>query len=483
MELYRDIDIQAITDKLDQIIDESIDIKNTILEPTNDEFNNVMEIIKDFIMKKKRVIYGGTAYNEIIKKQTNNSDSIYKKNDRKDIEFYTPDVLKDAMELANLLHSKKFKFVQVRQAMHAETYSLFVNFEQYCDMSYMPKNIYENMPTLNINGLLYTHPSWILVDVLRQYNDPITSYWRLKDKTFFRASLLLKYYPLDLYISKSDKNQSDKHSDIKLQIYKKIIPLHTLVFIGSVAENYYLTRSTKPNVSSLEVISTNYDNDIKVINKLISDILGEKYKDIEVNTYKPFFQFRDQHVEWIYDKLILLRVFGSNHKCIPFNTLHISNNLESIESIQLGGYFRKTNSKSSLKGGAKEQISIKLATFMVLFQSLLVDRHYWYINRSEKYKEIENKMAKLLKERNDYLKSKSITVMDSSPFKEFIIKCSGETIDQGREFRLGLMARKAKGVRLMFTYDPDNKGNDKVPDYNFLNTSGNLDKSDIKKIF
>ena len=120
---------------------------------------------------------------------------------------------------------------------------------------------------------------------------------------------------------------------------------------------------------------------------------------------------------------------------------------------------------------------------MVLFQSLLVDRHYWFINRSEKYKEIENKMAKLLQERNDYLNSKSITVMDSSPFKEFIIKCSGETIDQGREFRLGLMARKAKGARLMFTYDPDNKGNSKVPDYKFTNTSGNIDKTDIKKIF
>ena len=92
-------------------------------------------------------------------------------------------------------------------------------------------------------------------------------------------------------------------------------------------------------------------------------------------------------------------------------------------------------------------------------------------------------MAKLLKTRNDYLTSKSLTVMDSSPYKEFIIRCTGDTIDQGREFRLGLMKRKAQGSRLLFTYDPDSRKPSKIPEYKFANTSGNLDKSIIHKIF
>ncbi len=120
---------------------------------------------------------------------------------------------------------------------------------------------------------------------------------------------------------------------------------------------------------------------------------------------------------------------------------------------------------------------------MVLFQHVLVDRHYLYINRSDKYKDVESRLGSLLKVRNEYLNSKSLTVIDSSPFKEFIIRCSGDTLDQGREFRLGLMRRKAQGAKLMFTYDPDGKGKANPPDYKFNNTSGNIDKTDINKIF
>jgi hypothetical protein len=95
-------------------------------------------------------------------------------------------------------------------------------------------------------------------------------------------------------------------------------------------------------------------------------------------------------------------------------------------------------------------------------------------------------MSKLLKARKDYLESKSLTVMDSSPYKEFVIKCSGDTIDQGREFRLGLIKRKAQGLRLLFTYDPDRSDKSsktKIPEYKFANTSGNIDKNGIQKIF
>ena len=52
--------------------------------------------------------------------------------------------------------------------------TIFVNFEQYCDMSYIPNNIFLNMPAITINGLMYADPTWILVDILRQYNYPIT---------------------------------------------------------------------------------------------------------------------------------------------------------------------------------------------------------------------------------------------------------------------------------------------------------------------
>lgn len=487
MELYRPIDIQAITDALDQIVEEATEIKKRTLEPTLDECKLVKEVINDYIMKKKRIIYGGTAYNTLII-QKSKSDAIYKSTDCKDVEFYSPKPIEDIMELADILNEKKFKFVQVRQAMHAETYTLFVNFEQYCDVSYMPSNIFSNMPAVTINGLMFAHPNWILVDILRQYNDPITSFWRLKDKTFFRANVLLKHYPLEL-ANVSLPKVSTVHDSVKSKLFVKLAKLHTLIFIGSIGTQYYLSRSTKTDTSKLEVISTNFTNDVKLINGFLEDILGSKHSDIVINLYKPFFQFRDESVEFVLDGIVLVRIIGSGHKCVPYNVLHMKDSTcESIESIQLGGYFKASKKSKSKTGGVKAPSkdsanAIKLGTFMVLFQHLLVDRHWFYISRSEKYKEFETIISQLLKARNDYLKSKSLTVMDSTPYKEFIIRCSGDTVDQGREFRLGLMKRKAQGVRLMFTYDPDGSKQSKIPEYKFANTSGNLDKGGIKKIF
>jgi len=478
MELYRDIDIQAITDKLDQIVDEATIIKRKTLEPTLDECKQVKEVINDFIMKKKRIVYGGTAYNTLII-QKSKKDAIYGPNECKDVEFYSPKPIEDAMELANILHEKNFKFVQVRQAMHAETYTLFVNFEQYCDVSYMPSNIFLNMPVSTIDGINYSHPTWILVDILRQYNDPITSYWRLKDKTFFRANVLLKHYPLELVEVSLPKPDTSLDS-VKDKIFKEISKLHTLIHLGSVAETYYLTRSSTIETSKLEVISTNFSNDVKLIAGIIEKILGSKYKDIVINAYRPYFQFRDECVDFVLNGITLIRIMGSNGKCVPYNILNMENSsYTKINSIKLGGYYKKSNQK----GGSKEANAIKLATFMVLFQHLLVERHYWYTSRSDKYKEVETQIKKILKVRNEYLKSKSLTVMDSTPYKEFIIRCTGDTIDQGREFRLGLMKRKAQGARLIFTYDPDGAKSAKIPEYKFANTSGNLDKNGVKKIF
>jgi hypothetical protein len=484
MELYRDIDIQAITDKLDQIVEEATNIKKKTLEPTLDECKDVKEVINDFIMKKKRIVYGGTAYNTLIT-QKSKKDAIYGANECKDVEFYSPKPIEDIMELADILHEKKFKFVQVRQAMHAETYTLFVNFEQYCDVSYMPSNIFLNMPAITIDGILYSHPTWILVDILRQYNDPITSYWRLKDKTFFRANVLLKFYPLELAEVNIPK-PSTSLDGIKEKIFKEIANFHTLIHLGSIAETYYLTRSSTVQTSNLEVISTNFSNDVKLIAKIIEKILGSRNKDIVINPYKPYFQFRDECVDFVLDGITLIRIMGSNGKCIPYNILNMENSSYSkIDSIQLGGYYKsiKPSKRSSSGGSEKKPYAIKLATFMVLFQHLLVERHYWYTSRSDKYKEVETLIKKILTVRNEYLKSKSLTVMDSTPYKEFIIRCTGDTIDQGREFRLGLMKRKAKGAKLLFTYDPDGSKSAKVPEYKFDNTSGNLDKNGVKKIF
>jgi hypothetical protein len=111
------------------------------MEPTLDEITKVYEIIIDFIKKNKRKVYGGFALNKLlISKQP--SLAIYDESDTPDIEFYTIDPLGDLVKICDDLKEKGFKNVVGQEAQHKETYSIFVNFQLYCDISYMPANIY-----------------------------------------------------------------------------------------------------------------------------------------------------------------------------------------------------------------------------------------------------------------------------------------------------------------------------------------------------
>ena len=138
-----------------------------------------MKYIENFIIRKNRIIYGGWAWHNLIKFK-NNNDGIYDK-DRSgfpDIEFYSYDPANDLIEICNNLY-KKYKFVE-GQAEHDETYKLFINFINYCDISYVPKRIMSKLPFIKINNIKYIHQKFITIDIFRMYTDPLTSYWRLK---------------------------------------------------------------------------------------------------------------------------------------------------------------------------------------------------------------------------------------------------------------------------------------------------------------
>ena len=465
MDLYRDIDIQAITDKLDSIVDLATDIKDNTLFPTFIEKVKAKKIIMNFIKEKKRVIYGGTAYNELIKNKTS-KERIYSEKEEvtKDVEFYTPEPIMDMIELCDLLRND-FEYVAGSDAQHEETFSIFVQFENMCDISYMPKHIYNNMPRLTINGFQYTHPSFILVDILRQYNDPLLSYWRLKDKTFSRANMLLKYYPLDLHKGKPDFPPPSKINGFVFDMIKNI---PSLIHLGSIAYNYYInTKEKHINTDQpLVCMSTNLKEDSNNIYKLIT----KKYK-IRVEEYWPFFQFWDRRVVYYYDNYPVLTLVGHNRICLPYHSVTYSDN--KFKSIQLGGVYKE------LLGGEKEPIDInntmKMGTFILLILYLLIDLHYCNINKLKKEaKTIENMLYTLLDTRKKYLTEKNITVMDKSPYQEFILECYGKTVNPKVDSHTRRLNRKKRGLAVILRYTPneDDKNAEKYK-INFENSSGN----------
>jgi hypothetical protein len=127
----------------------------------------------------------------------------------------------------------------------------------------------------------------------------------------------------------------------------------------------------------------------------------------------------------------------------------------------------------------KEEFNlIKLGTFIMVFNYSIINYHYNYIYNKDNCKNIEIFIYNLLDTRNKYLEKNNLTVIDKSPYQEFIIECYGNTVDPVRQKFLRQNKRKEKGIRMMFSYDPKN---DNTPtNINYNNTSGYINNKSIK---
>jgi hypothetical protein len=345
------------------------------------------------------------------------------------------------MELCNLLHSKNFKYIQGVEGLHEGTYKIFVNFENYCDISYIPKNIYDNCPyIITKDNLKLADPSFMLIDIYRVFTDPMTSYWRL-EKSFKRYLRVYKYYPIEKYQKDNIiKFTNETVENILNKLRKLIIHNSDYIVVGTYAYNYYIKKTTTEsiNVNFYEIITSNIkDESIKIYKKLLK-IFGKK---ITVKEYFPFFEYFDYRIEFLYNNQVILRVYNNNNRCIVYN-----------------------DSKTK---------KTKFGTSQLVQLYLLSNYIYYIINRNKiESNNYLNLFLNFNKAKDEYLISHNITVINNSPFQEFKLNCIGKSIKLDRLDRLEMIDKKKKGLCLKFRYEPT--GNlEKIPEYVFKNSSGN----------
>lgn len=449
--LYREEDIEAIDNNIEDIIIKARENQLNTLEPTIKEFNEVMIAIKEYIKKSKRLVYGGYALNDLLRDK-NKKDMIYSELDMPDIEFYSPKPIKDLVELCDYLHKKGFKYVEGKEGQHKETYKIFVNFQNYCDISYIPGPVYYGLPYITLNDINYIHPHFMLIDKFRVYNNPLTAYWRLL-KEIKRTNIILKNFPLKKL--KCDIKKVDQ-SEVKLSIMKKIrknilpkMNATTIVF-GYYAYYYYMYKTQnievkdKKNKVNLyvpyyDLISSDLKRDaIYIKNQLISEY-GDK---IRVDESYPFSQFQDRSVSYYYGDDLILNLYGTNGVCTPYIDI------------------KKKN--------------IKIAPFILTLMMMMINGIKYKIMKNEIDSDnMECMASNMIDFRIKYLSDTNKTVMDKTPFQEFIVDCIGQAIDPPREYKLNIMRKKEQGKRLVFSYNPDSGATIDTEVYKFPNSSGN----------
>lgn len=442
--MYRTQDITDIKAKLDDLSKESDKIRLNTYEPTLNQLDKIYQDLYKYAKEHKLIIYGGFAQNLLIKNKKD-SDAFYNEYSLADMEFYSYEPIKLSMDIAKYLYTKGYPYIQATSGVHEDTYKIFVNFHNFCDISYMPKYIYNNLPTKNIDGFIVTDPHFMSVDAFRVYSDPIFSFFRL-EKTFTRFNTLLKHYPL--YNSKavipSFKVNGRLSKDIFDTLKKEFIHNKDLIVIHHYAYNYLIKKSPRMDlivdIPYLSVISVNYTKDVIAITKKLQKI----YPKIKIKEYYPFFQFLGRKTEFYLDNKLIFIIYSHNDRCTVYEATFSEN--------------KKTH----------------FGTFSLQRLMLIAEYYNQMIHKNKSMeKEYFTLLQNLFNARLEYLEDKDKTVMDNSPFQEFTFECLGKSLDPMRNARLKIMEKLKQGKQVKFNFDPDRNKEGKVPNYNFPNVSGN----------
>jgi hypothetical protein len=438
--MYRSIDIDKIRKSLSSIKVNASELYKRQFEPTFDENSDVTDAIIQYIRLNNKVIYGGLAQHLLIKLK-NPKDGIYteykkgyfKYPDIADLEFYSKEPLQEVVNLTEWLFKKGFKYIRAAEAVHHNTYKIYVNYVNYCDISYMPLN---NIPIIECNGgLKVTDPYFMLVDTYRVITDPLTSYWRL-DKAIERFQKIHQYYPIecDVYCTiKKDKKTISKN--ILKFIYEEILKKSKHIVIGVHAYNYYKRHArTKKHkyVNYYEIIVDNYEEELSKILKTFQN----NYSRVKYVEYNPFFVFMDKRCEIYIDNILVLIVHRDNNRCTVYK-------YSKTKKIYIGTF--------------------SLVCLYLLYWTFYYKIVYTNIKKSNFYFSL---FCCIIKDRNSYLDSKNKTVLSNTVFKEYTFDCFGITMDTLRYSRI-FPSKNA------FRYVPTGKSSIKIPTFKPDNISGN----------
>ena len=173
---------------------ETIEAKIGAKKTNDPKMKDIIAIVERFIKKHELVCYGGTAINNILPELAQFYD---KKTEIPDYDFYSPNALEHAKELADEFYENGFSEVEAKSGMHHGTYKVFVNFVGIADITQLDPTLFKNIraDAVKVDGILYAPPNLLRMGMHLELSRPEgdVSRW---EKVSKRLALLNKHYPL-----------------------------------------------------------------------------------------------------------------------------------------------------------------------------------------------------------------------------------------------------------------------------------------------
>ena len=255
-------------------------------EANSPDIKRIINIVENFIRKKKLICYGGTAINNILPKQ----DQFYNKDiEIPDYDFYSFDALNDARELSDIYVKEGFVEVEAKSGQHYGTFKVFVNFIPVADITMLPKELFNAIKkeAIKISGILYAPANLLRMGMYLELSRPAgdVSRW---EKVMKRLTLLNNNYPLSAnqcaHVNFQRKMADEKKSDEIYDNVQKTLVDQGVVFFGGYAISIYSQYMPKNLQKKLQRIP---DFDVLSEEPLVTgQIIKERLNDIGVKNVK-----------------------------------------------------------------------------------------------------------------------------------------------------------------------------------------------------
>ena len=268
----------------------------------SEDVQKIIDIVEEFIKRKKLICYGGTAINNILPEE----DRFYNKEvELPDYDFFSQNALNDAKELANIYFKKGFIDVEAKSGQHHGTYKVYVNYMAVADITHLPKQIFLAIKsdTISVGGIMYAPPNFLRMSMYLELSRPAGDISRW-EKVLKRLALLNKNYPItDINCNDVDfqREMEDKENENKIyETTKNALINQGVVFFGGFANtlySQYMPSNLKKkieNVADFDVLSNNPEQTAEVIKERLID---NGFKNIKILKQDAIGEIVPEHYE------------------------------------------------------------------------------------------------------------------------------------------------------------------------------------------
>jgi len=306
------------------------------------EIKKMIEIVEDFLIKKKLICYGGTAINNILPKEAQFYDKNY---EIPDYDFFSHNALDDTKELADIFYKAGYLDVEAKSGVHGGTYKVFVNFIPMADITYIHKDLFQTLQkqAIKVAGIYYTPPDFLRMGMYLELSRPAGDISRW-EKVLKRLNLLNQYHPMKVeydcpsidFQRKMDDNV-EQNEEIYYIIRDTFIDLG-LVFFGGYASTLYSKNMPKhakrfiQKIPDFDVLSEDPQRSATIVKERLEEA---GLKKISITHHKCFGEIIPEHYEIKYGLDILAFIYKPM-ACHNYNTITVDKreiNVATIDTI------------------------------------------------------------------------------------------------------------------------------------------------------